>query len=301
MTHRPAILVCLSVCVPRRQAGRVEKALAAAGTPAAQWRAAGDPSVRFDLYLTSPREAGRVRLALAGHLRAAGVPDGWIIRRRTLAPEDWANSWKRFFHAQQVSPRVVVAPSWEAARAPRGGCVVSVDPGMSFGTGQHATTRGCLELLDEAAGGARRSFLDVGCGSGILAIAAARLGFRRVAAIDCDPDAVGIARENARRNRVGARIRFAAADLAAFRPGRGYDVVAANLTARPLREGAAALAAAVSKNPAARLILSGMRDRQWSQVRPAFARRGLREAGRRRREGWTTVCLVRAGRADRVS
>ena len=109
-----------------------------------------------------------------------------------LEPEEWTDAWKRFFHTARVSDRIVIHPVWEPIDAAPGDIVIDIDPGMSFGTGLHPTTRSCLRLLDETAAesGGLGAVLDLGCGSGILAIAAAKLGAPSVAALDFDPDAV---------------------------------------------------------------------------------------------------------------
>ena len=145
-----------------------------------------------------------------------------------LPEQDWAESWKRFFRVQRVSERIVIRPTWEPYEPLAHDVVVDLDPGMSFGTGNHATTQACLAFLDQlAAAVVGRSVLDMGCGSGILAIAARKLGFTEVAAFDNDPDAVAIARENAADNGVG--VVFEVYDLA--QNTRQADVVVANILA----------------------------------------------------------------------
>jgi ribosomal protein L11 methyltransferase len=162
---------------------------------------------------------------------------------------------------------------------------------MSFGTGQHVTTRGCLGLMDRLSRLVpHASFLDIGCGSGILSIAASKLGYQSVTGIDNDPDAVRIAQENARNNNAASECRFTVHD--AGLAGRStYDVVAANMLARELEEGADGIAESVSRGGI--LILAGTLKNQWKPVIKRFRPYGFREAISLVRKGWTCGCLVR--------
>ena len=176
-------------------------------------------------------------------------------------------------------------PPWAPARPPL--LDVEIDPGMAFGTGQHATTRACLTLLADVAGGrAGASLLDAGCGSGVLAIAARRLGFDPVWAVDADPLCVEATLANARRNGVGLRVgrRAIGADRLP-----AAAVVAANLTGGLLRE----LAAALPEPAPGALVASGIRPEEAPGVEAAVAARGLRIARRLDHDGWTTLLLVR--------
>ena len=131
---------------------------------------------------------------------------------RPLARENWAESWKRHFQPIEVRGQLLVKPSWSRRRARPGQRVVILDPGLSFGTGHHPTTLFCLEQLARCRQpGQPQSFLDIGAGSGILAIAAAKLGYSPVVAFDCDPEAVRVCRQNVKTNKV--RVRLARADL----------------------------------------------------------------------------------------
>ncbi len=181
-----------------------------------------------------------------------------------------------------MAGRLRVRPPWAAPRPPL--LDVAIDPGMAFGTGQHATTRACLELLAALPG--RGSLLDAGCGSGVLAIAGRRLGFDPVWALDADPLCVDATIANARRNGVGLRVA-----RRAIGAGRlpAADAVVANLTGGLLRSLAAAL-----PEPAPRaLVASGMRPEEVAGVEQAMAARGLAAARRAEEEGWATVLLTR--------
>jgi len=252
-----------------------------------RWPASGSPA-RVDLFCATRAEA-RARRDEVRRIWPAARP---VIR---LAPRrDWAENWKRFFRARRVSPRIVVKPPWESAVPLPGDCVVEIDPGLSFGTGLHGTTRACLRLLDawqQRHPGA--SVLDVGCGSGILAIAAAKLGCPRVTAVDNDPDALRVARANAASNGLAGRIRFRRADAARLPAGLTADLVLANLLAGLLRDSAGGLAAAVRPGPAAGLVLSGILAGQFESVRAAYAARGFSVWRTATLNGWKSALLVR--------
>src|SRR5262245_36196149 len=171
-------------------------------------------------------------------IRQCGLKTGRatvLIER--IRRQDWAESWKRHFKPIEISRTLLIKPGWSRRRAKQNQAVVILDPGLSFGTGQHPTTAFCLQQLaarrDERV---RQSFLDIGTGSGILAIAAAKLGYTPVDAFDFDADAVPIARANARRNRMLERIHFRHADLTKLpvRSARKYDLICANLIANVL-------------------------------------------------------------------
>lgn len=183
--------------------------------------------------------------------------------------EDWANSWKEHFKPTRVGERLIVAPTWEPCSAEPGDIVIRLDPGMAFGTGTHATTRLCLQALELIlASGPAANTLDVGCGSGILGIAAALLGSGPVIAIDIDPVAAEVTTENARLNGVEERV---AASVTPLQMVSGcFDIVVANILAEDLARMAFDLAAKVAVN--GWLILSGILNEKESVVTSAFDR-----------------------------
>jgi ribosomal protein L11 methyltransferase len=212
-------------------------------------------------------------------------------RGATLAavpvPEvDWEALWRRHHRPVAVGRRLLVAPPWDVPRA-AGREVLVIEPGMAFGTGQHATTRGCLEAIEAAVGTGRvRSALDVGTGSGVLAMALARLGVERVVALDTDPAVLPLARANLARNGA-AHVALLAGPLAAVR-GR-FDLVVANLLADAIVAEAGALGRAVG--PGGRLVVSGLVPEQLPAVRAAYP--GWRVAETRAEGAWRTLTLVR--------
>ena len=222
------------------------------------------------------------------------------IEAGTIPDEDWKLSYRRHFKTERIGSRLVVRPPWEPM--PDGGVVVTLDPGLSFGTGKHETTRACLEYIDELSkeGG---SFLDMGSGSGILSIAAAKLGFSPVVGFDVDSDAVKASTENAELN--GVEVEYFRHALggaqtdengdpvgkgASQRPlGTGYDLVAANILGPLLIRYADEIVPAVGR----RLIVSGILSALYPDVLAAFAARGFREVSRRTIGEWTTGLLAR--------
>ncbi len=205
-----------------------------------------------------------------------------------VADEDWGEGWKKDFRPLDVG-RVRVRPSWISAPAPVGAVEVVLDPGMAFGTGSHATTSLCLAALsDLLAARPGASVLDVGTGSGILAIAARKLGAGRVAANDDDPKAVEVAGENAAANGVALELVLVPAEV----PGT-FDVVVANILANTLVALAPAIAAKLA--PGGVVLLSGILAPQEDEVRRAYVARGLSPvSGGDRREGeWSLLALER--------
>jgi ribosomal protein L11 methyltransferase len=168
--------------------------------------------------------------------------------------------------------------------------VVVIDPGLSFGTGQHPTTRFCLEQLTAAhCPGFRQSFLDVGTGSGILAIAAAKLGYGPVRALDFDPAAVRVAKENAKKN--GVKVVVAKEDITELAPKSArYDVVCANLTADLLENCPGTLKRLVK--PAGRLVLAGILRTQIDSVQKCFEKRGFSVTARSSQGEWESLALA---------
>ncbi len=222
------------------------------------------------------------------------VPDSVEVVDVDLAREDWAETWKQYFHPVDVSPRIAVKPTWEDL--PAGwdkDCVIEIDPGMSFGTGQHGTTVACLRLVDQlSAEGRVGAFLDVGCGSGILTIAAAKLGFDPIVAFDFDPVAVVSAKQNLGLNSIDS-VTCVAADLSEYRSDCPYKVVVANLQSHILLANCDRLRALVAPGDESRLVVSGILEDQYGDVRDAFVGRGFEELQSTLIDEWKTGCFYR--------
>jgi ribosomal protein L11 methyltransferase len=228
------------------------------------------------------------------HLRAFDLRPIGPLRTRPVDEADWADAWKRHFPVTRIGRRIVIRPSWRRHRAVADEVVLTLDPGMAFGTGLHPTTRLCLETLESLANHGRVAgsrVLDVGCGSGILSVAAAALGARSVLGLDTDAIAIEATQANARRNRYGGVIRARAGSVPSAEPA--HDIVLANLIASLLISLAPALAAEL--RPGGALVASGIfRDREVA-VRDAFAAAGLDVRDRRATDDWVALEAVRAG------
>ncbi len=214
-----------------------------------------------------------------------------------VAREDWAESWKRHFKPLAIGRHLLVLPSWSRRQPRPGQAVVILDPGLSFGTGNHPTTRFCLEELARArTTRGKRSLLDVGCGSGILAICAVKLGYENVEAFDFDPAAVRVAAANAEQNQVRSRLKLRQADLneLPLRPVKTYDIVCANLTADLLVGHARKLARLVA--PGGRLALAGILATQFTEVRTAFAKVGFQMVRSQGKGEWRSGAFRRSSR-----
>jgi ribosomal protein L11 methyltransferase len=234
-----------------------------------------------------------------GHLQAFGLRPIGELACRIVHEADWANAWKVHFPVLRVGRRIVIRPTWRRHRRQADDVVLALDPGMAFGTGLHPTTRLCLAALESLAdrgaiatgavdGGPAR-VADIGSGSGILAIAGARLGAREVLAVDVDPIAVEASHANARRNRLARVIR---AREGSAPTGEGpFDIVLANLIASLLVVLADGLVEDV--RPGGTLLASGIFSSREAEVVAAFEARGLRVANRWTEGDWVALEAVR--------
>ena len=247
------------------------------------------------------RDPAAVEAAIAaaetalGHLQAFGLRPIGELQTRLVREEDWAEAWKSHFPVLRIGRRIVIRPTWRRHRALPGDVVLSLDPGMAFGTGLHPTTRLCLAALETLAeegllarGRARNGtarVIDVGCGSGILAIAAGKLGAGEMLGVDTDPIAVESSTANARLNGLTRRIRVRQGSAPS---GEGpFDIVLANLIASLLVLLAEPLRGELA--PGGRILASGIfRDRE-GDVRAAFEAAGLTVSRRWAEEDWVAL------------
>lgn len=244
------------------------------------------------VYVPMARTNG-VGKRMQAAMLASGVAA--TIDERTVDEEDWAESWKEHFHVERFGERLVVVPSWRTFDPQPSDVVLTLDPGMAFGTGQHETTRMCLETIERlVTPGAR--VLDVGCGSGILSVAAARLGARDVVAVDVDEHCVRITKENAQANGVGAIVRAGEGSLGADWPfdvpAAGFDVVVANIIAPVIIAVARELVAALA--PSGRLVASGIIGEREAETCAALEATGARIDSMRAMRDWRCIEAVRA-------
>ncbi len=217
---------------------------------------------------------------IAACARTAGLSTPPAYSQEAVAEQDWVQLTQSQFDPIRVSERLWIVPSWHQAPDPNA-IVLVLDPGMAFGTGSHPTTRLCLEWLERFLSPGD-SILDYGCGSGILAIAAAKLGAREVVGVDIDVQAISAATSNAERNDVSARFANSTEKLVGQ-----FDIVVANILSNPLRALAPALCAHV--RPGGQLVLSGILAEQADELIGVYATY-LRLSVADTREGW--VCLA---------
>ena len=220
------------------------------------------------------------------------------IKTKRIAEQDWANNWKAYFKPMPVGEKLLICPSWEEPEKDSNRIVLRIDPGMAFGTGTHHTTRMCLELLEKYVKNGS-VVADLGCGSGILSIAAALLGAKEVYAVDIDADAAGIAGENARINGVDMGNLFIRtgdiltdkafkADIAS----RKFDIVTANIVANVLIEFAPVAGELLKENGI--FIASGIIDDRLDEVLFAFRENGLKIITVLTGENWRAVAAEKA-------
>ena len=203
-----------------------------------------------------------------------------------VAEEDWANAWKQFYTVLHVGERLVIKPRWQDYDPAPGEIVIALDPGMAFGTGTHPTTQLCLEALDRLPLQGKK-VLDVGTGSGILAIAAALLGAAQVDALDTDPVAVAAARDNVAQAGLADAITVLERTLPLAEPSPAYDVVVANITAQTLITLAPHLRAVIA--PHGRLLACGIIDAKAEEALAAFDKAGLALQHRREAGDWVLL------------
>ena len=255
------------------------------------------PLTEMRIYFEDAKDTEAAKKALGDALEIVGVAADLAVE--DVPEDDWKFAYRRHFKTELVSPRIFTVPEWEAeeffasGRAEAGQVAIVSDPGMAFGTGKHETTKACLQYIDELLSPTptafSNSFLDMGTGSGILSIAAAKLGCAKVTAFDVDEEAVEAAKENAAKNRV---------DVEVFRYGLGAkvrrelpvcDLVVANILGPLLIRFADEIAPTVGRN----LVISGILDELYPEVLAAYVAHGFREVSHKTIGEWTTGLLVR--------
>jgi ribosomal protein L11 methyltransferase len=259
--------------------------------PDGEGKPAGPLTVRAYLPADAGWESRRSQIEEAlWHLgRIAPLPDPeW----RAVIEKDWSLEWKQHYHPIRLGRRIQIVPSWMDPTPYASDLVLRLDPGMAFGTGMHPTTQLCLETLEDLAA-TGSDVIDLGCGSGILAIAAAKLGAGRVLGVDIDPQAVRTARENILLNGVESTVEIRAGSLAELlMEERSAPLVVANILAVVLRE---MLAAGLARTvrPGGRLVLSGILEEQSAAVEAAIREAGMRVEEKRVRQDWVALITQR--------
>jgi ribosomal protein L11 methyltransferase len=267
-TNRRWFVTDVDVTATAREA--VEYALMEAGALGTETRQSGDGLLTVSAYFDARPERELVRAVLAEALRIYELPTSSVreMNLREVADEDWLGEWKKSWQPVAVGERFIIAPPWAEIADARERLVIRIEPGMAFGTGTHETTRLCLTAIEKYFAGG--SFLDVGTGTGILAIAAAKLfPNARIQALDTDAQAIEIARENARLNGVADSIEFRVGST--DEPTASADLVCANLTAGVI----SSIVPQLIGTTCGRLILSGILDVQLEAVRARLGECGV--------------------------
>jgi ribosomal protein L11 methyltransferase len=295
--HRPARLEAVSVDVPETALEAYEAALSSACATVGFFR----DHKSGDWRVEGVKEIGRRETELTAALALAAAASGISVPvKRTPTPaEGWLARTYASFPEQLIGRRFAVRGTHLHGKTTPGRITLTLDAGLAFGSGEHGSTRGCLRALERAAYRRPQRILDLGTGSGILAMAAARLLHRPVLASDIEPWSVRVAQQNAALNRLGRLARFRLADgwrHAAIRAGGPYDLVFANILARPLCLMAGPLGTHLAAGGTA--VLSGLLRSQARAVVSAHRRCGLRLEARIQEGPWTTLILRRAGKAD---
>lgn len=242
----------------------------------------------------NPQGEDWIKVMMVENPRLMKVTD--IIATRWIAPEDWESNWKQYWHPTRISEALVIAPSWEDYQPQNPGeRVIRLDPGCAFGTGTHETTRLMLLALEKLAAEkdfSQLSVLDVGTGSGILAIDAAMRGSRDVRGVDIDPAAIPSAEENARLNGVADVIHFSDTPLSELCLTR-YDLVLANIIAPVILALLPEMLARLQ--PGGTLLLSGLIEKSVGAVESALREAGLTDIERTRQGDWYALAGLQPG------
>jgi ribosomal protein L11 methyltransferase len=288
----PARYVVLTVTVPQHAAEAVAALLWEAGTDGVELQDGAEGSMTLRAYLPVPAEkdilAG-LRRRLAEFPRLGLAPLAPALRTDEIADDAWASGWRRHFRAFRVGRRILIVPSWETPAPEPDDVVIRLDPGMAFGSGLHPSTQLCLMVLEERLRPGD-TVADVGTGSGILAIVAARFGAGSVLAVDDDPLALRVAAANVAGNGVADRVTVRMGNLLApvVSP---VDLLVANLTADALAQMAAAVPSRL--RPGGLIVASGIIEAGLGGVADAFVRAGLTLEEPRAREEWRALVARR--------
>ncbi|MBI5684504.1 MAG: 50S ribosomal protein L11 methyltransferase [Verrucomicrobia bacterium] len=313
MTHGK--LQQILVTVPRRLEPAFTMHLRSlAGQWPTSWMPASGDRAEISLFMPARRGTEKILRSVRAFrdiLGELGLAPGAIrVRRKIILAKDWARAWRNSFEPVRISPTLVVKPTWAKWPAREGQVVIEIDPTLAFGTGHHPTTAFCLRTVErvmKASGkgqegrgkrqgaGGQVSMLDCGCGTGILPIAAALLGYAPAIGFDYDRQAVRVARANAKLNRVDRRLEIIKSTLEDFALKSGsagkFSLVTANLASDLLTGNARRLTRFVQ--PGGTLALAGVLDRDAQRVAAVFHRLGWRTVARESAGGWTSWAMRR--------
>ena len=243
--------------------------------------------VKVHMYLAPDENPAEILPLFRERLDNSGIE--YTLETSGVEQEDWQNAWKKYYHAMEIGSRLAIVPGWEQYETDR--TVITMDPGMAFGTGTHETTSLCLETLDSLVKGGER-VLDIGTGSGILAIAALKLGAAVAEGVDIDPMCVRTAGENAQRNGVQDRFTVLVGDLSDKASGQ-YNIITANIVAAAILSLAPHVPALMA--PGARFIASGIIDTRKDEVLTGLRAAGLEPVEVKEKRGWVCIICKAAG------
>ena len=239
-------------------------------------------TVIIHMYLEPGASPVETLALIAARMEAAGI--AYTAETEGVEQEDWQNAWKKYYHAMDIGQRLAIVPGWEDYDTDR--IKIVMDPGMAFGTGTHETTSLCLETLDSLVKGGER-VLDIGTGSGILAIAALKLGAEVAEGVDIDPMCVRTAGENAALNGVQDKLTVLVGDLSDQASGE-YNIITANIVAAAILSLAPHVPVLMA--PGARFIASGIIDERRDEVLTGLKAAGLTPIEVKEKRGW--VCII---------
>ena len=243
-------------------------------------------TVIIHMYLEPGASPVETLALIATRMEAAGIP--YTSETEGVEQEDWQNGWRKYYHPMDVGQRLAIVPSWQDYDTDR--VKLILDPGLAFGTGGHETTNLCLEVLDERVKGGER-VLDIGTGSGILAIAALKLGAAVAEGVDIDPVAVRTAGENAALNGVADKLTVLVGDLSDKASGK-YDIITANIVANAIMSLAPAVPGLMADD--AVFIASGIIDSRKDEVIAALEAAGLAVLEMKEKRGWECIVCKKA-------
>ena len=243
-------------------------------------------TVIIHMYLEPGASPVETLALIEARMEAAGIP--YTSETEGVEQEDWQNGWRKYYHPMDVGQRLAILPSWQDYDTDR--VKLILDPGLAFGTGGHETTNLCLEVLDERVKGGER-VLDIGTGSGILAIAALKLGAAVAEGVDIDPVAVRTAGENAALNGVADKLTVLVGDLSDKASGK-YDIITANIVANAIMSLAPAVPGLMADG--AVFIVSGIIDSRKDEVIAALEAAGLAVLEVKEKRGWECIVCKKA-------
>ena len=243
-------------------------------------------TVIIHIYLEPGASPVEMLALIAARMEAAGI--AYAVETEGVEQEDWQNGWRKYYHPMDVGQRLAIVPSWQDYDTDR--VKLILDPGLAFGTGGHETTNLCLEVLDERVKGGER-VLDIGTGSGILAIAALKLGAAVAEGVDIDPVAVRTAGENAALNGVADKLTVLVGDLSDKASGK-YDIITANIVANAIMSLAPAVPGLMADD--AVFIASGIIDSRKDEVIAALEAAGLAVLEVKEKRGWECIVCKKA-------